>query len=220
MALLLRLKPPHIDDFLPFYRAGRLVGTADLFTQTSYGAKGLMFLRTPFYALLLRPLTGLDYPVARLIWIGLMIAALVLSIWLWPGPRVKIAIAMCWACPVLFALALGQDIAMVLLTVAITARLWMSGRDFAAGLVASLLALKITFLLPVALVFLVRSRRGLCGLVAGALTQFAVSFAVQGPAWIPEYLAALRSPLLDQVPARMPSVEALLPRVPSALIMV
>ena len=175
-----------------------------------------MFLRTPFYALLLRPLGALAYPRARLVWLGLMLAAFTLAAWLWPGPRLKIAVAMCWALPVVFALALGQDIALMMLSVAVAARLWISGRPFAAGLVASLLALKITLLLPVALVFLVRSRRGFAGLAAGASAQFAVSLAIQGPAWFPEYLAAVQSPLLDQVPARMPSVRALVAGAPFA----
>ncbi|MGA2737052.1 MAG: glycosyltransferase family 87 protein [Bryobacteraceae bacterium] len=208
-AASLHLKPADVDDFPPFYRAGRLAGSADLFVQTAFGAKSKMFLRTPFYALLLRPLGGLSYPRARFIWIGLMLAAFTLSAWLWPGPRIKIAMAMCWALPVVFALALGQDIALVMLSVAVAARLWMGGRQFAAGLVASLLAIKITLLLPVALVFLARSRRGFAGLAAGAAAQFGLSFAIQGPAWIPEYLAAVQSPLLDQVPARMPSVRGL-----------
>ncbi len=216
VAATLRSKPSGLDDFPAFYHAGRLVGSADLFAQSAFDAKSRMFLRTPFYAVLLRPLGALEYPHARLLWVGLMLAAFALSAWLWPGPRLPIVIAMCWAFPVLFALALGQDIALMMLSIALAARLWMSGREFAAGLVASLLALKITLLLPVALVFLTRSRRGFGGLASGVAVQFALSLALQGPAWIPEYLAAVQSPLLDQVPARMPSVRALVGGAPFA----
>ena len=214
MAVALHHKPAGLDDFPPFYRAGRLAGSADLFAQHTFDAGAKMFLRTPFYAWLLRPLGALEYSQARLLWTGLMVAAFALSAWLWPGPRLKIVVAMCWAFPVLVALALGQDIALMMLSIAIAARLWMGGRDFAAGLVASLLALKITLLLPVAVVFLARSRRGSLGLAAGVAVQCGLSLAIQGPAWIPEYLAAVQSPLLDQVPARMPSVRALMGGVP------
>jgi Glycosyltransferase family 87 len=212
----LRFRPSGVDDFPPFYHAGSLAGSADLFAQSAFHAQSKMFLRTPFYALLLRPLGWLAYPGARLVWTGLMLAAFACSAWLWPGPRTKIVMAMCWAFPIVPALALGQDIALMMLLVAVAARLWIGGRQFAAGLVASLLALKVTFLLPVALVFLARSRRGFGGLAAGAAVQCALSLAIQGPAWIPEYLAALQSPLLDQVPARMPSVRAFVGGVPFA----
>ena len=216
MTAALSLKPSRVDDFLPFYRASRLIGDPDLFTQSRFGTAGLMFLRTPFYAWLLRPLGALDYSVARAVWTGVMAVALALSVWLWPGPRARIAIATCWAAPVLFAVAQGQDIALMMFSLALAARLWMSGRVFAAGLAASILALKLTFLFPVALVFLARSRRGLCGLALGTVFQFAASFAIQGPAWIPQYLAALQSPSLDRVPARMPSLRALLGGIPFA----
>ncbi len=216
IAVALHYKPSSLDDFPPFYRAGRLTGSADLFAQRAFDAKAKMFLRTPFYAWLLRPLGVLEYPHARLVWMSLMVTAFTLSAWLWPGPRLNIVVAMCWAFPVLFALALGQDIALMMLSIAVAARLWMGGREFAAGLVASLLALKITLLFPVGLVFLTRSRRGFGGLVSGAAAQFALSLAIQGPAWIPEYLAAVQSPLLDQVPARMPSVRALVGGAPFA----
>lgn len=214
MLFALTQKPAYLDDFRPFYRAAGLLGSPDLFAQTEFHAQGLMFLRTPFYAALLHPLTWLPYPAARTLWTALMAAAFVLSVRLWPGERRRIAVAMCWSVPVLMALAMGQDIALMLLIAVVSIRVWESGRPFTAGLIASLLALKVTLLLPVAIVFFARSRRASAGLVLGAAAQFALSFAVQGPAWIPQYLAAVRSPLLDQVPARMPSFAAFVTGIP------
>jgi hypothetical protein len=207
MAAVLREKPD-LDDFPAFYRAAHLIGSPDLFRQDGAHAESLMFLRTPFYAWLLQPLSALPYATARLLWLALMSAALILAVWLWPGRRTQIALALCWAAPLLFALTLGQDVALVMLLVAVSARLWMSGREVAAGLTASLLALKVTFLLPVALVFLARSRRGTLAMAAGLAAQAALSFAVQGPRWIQEYIVAVQSPKLDQVPAHMLSFRA------------
>jgi hypothetical protein len=207
MVTVLREKPD-LDDFPAFYRAAHLVGSPDLFRQTGAHAESLMFLRTPFYAWLLQPVCALPYSSARLLWLALMSAALVLAVWLWPGRRTPIALALCWSAPLLYALTLAQDITLVLLLVAVSARLWMSGREVAAGLTASLLALKVTFLLPVALIFLARSRRGLLALAGGVAAQAAVSCAVQGPRWIQEYVAAVRSPLLDQMPAHLLSLRA------------
>jgi hypothetical protein len=212
MAAAFRYRPSTaaFDDYLPIYRAAHLLGSPDLFAQTAFHAEGHMYLRTPFYAWLLSPLGALEYSHARLVWVGLMVAAFALSAWLWPGPRWNIVVAMCWAFPVLSAIGVGQDTALMMLSVAVAARLWMGGREFAAGLVASVVACKISFLLPVGLVFVMRSRRGFAGLASGVAAQCAISLGIQGPAWIPEYLAVLRSPLLDQSPARMPSIRALL----------
>jgi hypothetical protein len=208
MGFALSQKPASLDDFRPFYRAARMLGSPDLFAQTQYNAQGLMFLRTPFYAALLYPLGRLDYPAARAIWIALMSLCFALSIRLWPGDRPRLALAACWSVPVLMALAMGQDIALIFLIAVLSLRLWQAGREPAAGLVASLLALKVTLLLPVAIVFFARSRRGFAALLAGSTVQFAACFAIQGPGWIAQYVAAVRSPLLDHVPARMPCFAA------------
>jgi hypothetical protein len=218
MVFFLTQKPASLDDFRPFYRAARMPASPDIFAQTQYHAEGLMFLRTPFYAALLYPLGRLDYPAARNIWTALMALCFVLALWLWPGERQRIALAACWSVPVMMALALGQDIALMLLIAAVSLRLWQNGRQAAAGLAASLLALKVTLLLPVALVFLARSRRGFIGLLAGSAAQLAACFAIQGPGWIPRYLAAVRSPLLDHVPARMPSFAAFVTGAPFVLL--
>jgi hypothetical protein len=218
MAAILSHKPGEIDDFLPFYRATRLVGSPDLFAQSGYHARGLMFLRTPLYAWSLRPLGAMSYPHARLLWTALMALALALSVWIWPGRRVRIAIALCWGLPTLVAVALGQDIGLILLLMSIAARLWMNGREIPAGLVASLIALKATFLPPMMLVFLARSRRGLYALLIGIAVQFVLCLAIQGPGWIPQYLAALHSPYLDQAVARMPSIRAFLSGLPFAAV--
>jgi hypothetical protein len=208
MAAALTQRPAWLDDFRPFYRAGGLLGSPDLFAQTQFQARGLMFLRTPFYAALLHPLSLLPYPAARALWIALMAACFAAAIWLWPADRRRIALAACWSIPVLMALAMGQDIGLLLLIAAAAVRLWQNDRPFAAGLAASLLALKVTLLAPVAVVFLAKSRRGFAALTLGAAVQFALCFAFQGPHWIAQYLAAVRSPLLDQVPARMPCLAA------------
>ena len=208
IAFALTQKPASLDDFRPFYRAGNLLGSPDLFAQTRFHAGGLMFLRTPFYAALLHPLSALPYPLARGIWVALMAFGFAGFVLLWPGDRSRIASAACWSVPVLMALAMGQDIALMLLIAAVSLHFWQGGRPVAAGLAASLLALKVTLLVPVAIVFLARSRRGLLALLAGCAAQFTACFAIQGPHWISQYLAAIRSGILDQVPARMPCFAA------------
>src|SRR5579871_5011022 len=100
-------RPDDIDDFRALYRAAQLVGTPDgvyshptQLPNASRKAWFLPFVRTPFYALLLKPLTALPYAAARRVWIGSLVAALALLIPLFPGPREKLALALAYSLPV------------------------------------------------------------------------------------------------------------------------
>ncbi len=215
-ALALTQRPDSADDFRSFYRGAQLVGTIDgayahpmLFPDTGKRGVFLPYIRIPFHALLLKPLTALPYAKARMVWIGLIVMAFVALVPLFPGPRDKLAVALCFSMPVVYAVMLAQDIAFVVLIALAAGRLTSSGREFVAGLVASLLAIKPTYLLPAGLVFLARSRRGTYGLVLGTAIQLAVSFALGGPRWPFEYLALLRNPMFDMEPRRMLNLRAI-----------
>lgn len=104
---------------------------------------------------------------------------------------------------------LGQDIALVLLIALAAARLAASDREFAAGFVVSLLAIKPTYLVPAGLVCVARSRRGTYGLAFGGAIQLALCFAAEGLRWPFEYLALLRNPMFDLEPRRMLNLRAL-----------
>jgi hypothetical protein len=180
-----------------------------LFPDTNKRGVYLPYIRIPSYALLLKPLTALPYSAARMIWIGLIVLAFAALVPLFPGTRGNLALALCFSLPVVYAVMLGQDIAFVVLIALAASRLTSSGREFLAGLIASLLAIKPTYLLPAGLVFLARSRRGTYGLVLGTAIQVAISFAVEGPRWPFEYLALLRNPMFDIEPRRMLNVRAI-----------
>jgi hypothetical protein len=214
MASALWQRPDAADDFRLFYRAASLAAAhQSVFSHPSLApdknADGefLPFARIPSYAEALRPIVLLPYAVARRTWIGVSILALAACVWLSPGRR-GLAIALAFSFPVAFALVLGQDIAFVLLIALAAARVYRSEREFAAGLVASLLAIKFTYLPAVGLVFLAKSRRGTWGLLAGTALQFVLSFAWEGREWPFRYLALLRHPLNDPEPRRMLSVRA------------
>lgn len=209
-------RPAGVDDFRAFYRGAQLVGTAGgvyshpaLDPETGKSANYLPYIRIPVYALLLKPLTALTYATARKVWIALMAVALAALVPLYLGPRDKLAIALCFSLPVVYAVMLGQDIALVLLIVLAAARLAASDREFAAGFVVSLLAIKPTYLVPAGLVFVARSRRGAYGLALGGAIQLALCFAAGGLRWPFEYLALLRNPLLDLEPRRMLNLRAI-----------
>jgi hypothetical protein len=216
IGLMVWKRPADADDFVPFYRAAaHAKAHADVYSQpTSSPAvqtegKFLPYIRIPSYAAALIPLTALPYPVSRAIWIASLIAALVACIVLDPGGhRSGMALALAFSFPVADALMIGQDIPFVLLIVLAATRIFSMGREFLAGLMASLLGIKVTYLPAVGMVFLANSRRATAGLIAGFAAQLAISFLIGGTNWPAEYLSLLRSPLMDPDPRRMLNVRA------------
>ncbi len=189
------------DDFRCFYRAAHLVGTPALYQSGQFDFQDfqLPYLRLPVYAKVFQPLARLNYKEARMVWTSLMVVIMAAAFWLWPLKRsdamAPIAILACAASPVLSSLGVGQDIAIVMLLVAVSARLLLAGRPAAAGLAASIIfAVKLTYLPAIALVFLVRSRRALAALVAGCALQFGISCRIQGGlGWLGDYAKVLRT---------------------------
>ena len=219
MTAALLTKPGDVDDFRAFYRAAELAGSSAGVYSNPGGntpAAFLPFLRVPSYAWMLSPLALLGYPSAHTLWIALLVLAFGMSLWMVREQRGEIALAICYSFPAAFSLVLGQDIALVILIAMVTVRLHSANREVAAGLAASLLAIKVTYLLPVGLVFLARSRRGVLGLVAGTAIQVALCFALEGSRWPLDYLAVLRNPWLDPEPRRMLNIRALVAGIPYA----
>jgi hypothetical protein len=212
----LSTKPASVDDFRAFYRAATAIhSTAGVYSNPGSGpASFLPFLRFPSYAWMLQPFRTLTYQNAHSLWVALLIMALASFLFIARRRRTELALAICYSFPVAFSLVLGQDIAFVILIAMAVVRLYAEQKIPAAGLAASLLFVKATYLFPVALVFCAKSRRGSLSLLAGVLFQLALCFAVAGPQWPFEYLAVLRNPLLDREPRRMLSVRALLAPVP------
>jgi hypothetical protein len=212
------------DDFPCFYRAAQLVGTPALYQAGQYDFPGfrIPFMRLPVYAKVLQPLTRLGYRQARKIWTGLMVAIMASAFWLWPlkspdaieersDAMAPIAFLACAASPVLSSLGVGQDVAIVMLLVAVSARLLLAGRPTVAGLAASIVfAVKLTYLPAIALVFLVRSRRALAACVAGCALQFGISCWIQGGlGWLQDYAKVMRA-FADPVGAYMPTIHTVL----------
>lgn len=216
MALAIWYRPAEADDFGPFYRAATLsaehrsVYADPTFTpHTGQDGKFLPFLRTPFYAAALRPLAALPYQTARRIWIAILVLSVLASLWLFPAGRRRFALALSISFPLGEALMVGQDIPLVLLIALAAARIYSAGREFLAGLVLSLLGMKVTYLPAAALVVLAKSRRGALGVAAGGVIQLAVSYVVGGATWPSDYFALLKDPRLDPAPLRMLNLRVL-----------
>jgi len=166
----------------------------------------LPYNRIPTYAAALRPLASLPYRAARRIWIAATVLAFLGCVWLSPLRRDHLAIALAFSFPVMITFSLGQDIGFVVLIVLAAARVYETDREFLAGLVASLLAIKLTYLPAVGLVFLAKSRRGSAGLAVGVTIQMALCFAAGGAGWLAEYLASLQKSSVAFEVRRMPNI--------------
>jgi hypothetical protein len=201
---------PGADDFPCFYRAAQLVGTPGLYQVERYDFPEFQipYMRLPVYAKVFQPLARLSYPQARTVWTGMMVVIMACAFWLWPlKPPAAIMWLACAASPVLASLGVGQDVAIIMLLVAVSARLLAVGRASAAGLAASIVfAVKLTYLPAIAFVFLVRSRRALATLVAGCALQFGLSCWIQGGlGWLRNYARIMRA-FADPSGAHMPVI--------------
>jgi hypothetical protein len=157
---------------------------ARLFTR----AEPLIYEHPPFEALLLSPLAALPYKTAYLIW-GFINVAIWLALPLLlrpyaPVPRDELGYFVLWFlfAPLGVALYQGQSSLVLLLLYALTFVSLKNGRDARAGLLLGLGLFKFQFVLPFALIFLLRRKWNflagfaLSGLGLGLLSLAAVGW--------------------------------------------
>jgi len=205
-------------DFLGFYVGASLVGSptlynpeANLAVQRKLGAReidSIIFVRLPYFAAILRPLTWIQYRAAILAWGFLSVASLIGFALVFPYEESRITLFMlCWFIPAAFAIRVGQDPPFVILWIAIALRLRMHKRLFLAGLVFSLCLEKWHLLIFIPILFLLRREwRVFAGFVTGSAVLIAFSFALQGPDFAREYWAAMHLPNMNALPLLMPNL--------------
>ena len=207
-------------DFSAFYAGGSLVGSAQLYSpeaafaaqERAIGCHGenIVFIRPPFYALLMWPLAQLPFIPAFYLFRALLLAGVGLFLWMWPGDRWAAAAACAWSVPLAATFTVGQDVIFVLAAVMGAYRMLRSGREFAAGVLLGLCAIKfhLFILLPV---FLLRGRlwKTAAGGAAVVAMWLAMCFAAAGPNWISMYRAALADPRLNPYAYNMVNLRGL-----------
>lgn len=189
-------------DFLSFYAGAKLAGTPFLYSlqhvheiQKSHANPHQVraYIRPPFYAALLWPLGKLPYRIASPLWQLLNLTAVALFIWFNSDARVFVALVCCWYLPTWLGLALGQDIAVLLLLVTLAVRLLLASQELRAGLVFSLCSVKFhLFLLLPVLILARRMWHFAAGFIGGAAILTIASFLLSGPNWPIQYLELLR----------------------------
>ena len=207
-------------DFSPFYAGGKLAGLPQTYSPAAVFAvedravgchiENLIFIKPPFYAVLMWPIAQLPFVTAIWIWRALGLAALGIFLWLWPGGRLAHFAGAVWFLPVATAFNVGQDVAFVLLAATGAALLLKTGRPVLAGMLFGLCAIKFHLLLLLPLLILHRRAwRTAAGALGVAAVFLAISFAAYGPSWPRLYWTALHDPRLNPYPWNMVNLTGL-----------
>jgi hypothetical protein len=218
-----------INDFMGIYAASRLVGTPEEFDRVAYLREQLRATawtapsiaassRLPAFAFVLRPLGKLKYLRAYTVWQGLSLASLVVFFVIWPTPdRGLLLFAGCWSFPLFADLAGGQDVALLLLIVAIA---WCCSRasPFLAGAVLALATLKFHLFLLIP-IFLIAQRRWRTLIGASLATGLILAgcFAAAGRNWVPRYVHVIMQGQTNPNVRAMPNLHGLLEGLPRNL---
>ena len=207
-------------DFSAFYAGGALAGTAQLYSAEAAFAvqdraigchhNSIVFIKPPFFALLMWPLAQLPFVPAFYLFRALALLGVGLFLWLWPGDRWAAAAACAWSLPLATAFTVGQDVVFVLAAVMGAHLMLRSGRNYTAGVLLGLCAVKfhLFLLLPV---LLLRGRlwKTLAGGAAVCAVWLAMCFAAAGRNWIALYRAALADPRMNPHPHNMINLRGL-----------
>lgn len=207
-------------DFSAFYAGGKLAGTPQTYSPDAVFAvedramgchiENLIFIKPPFYAVLMSPVAQLPFMAAIALWRILGLAALCVFLWLWPGDRLVHAAGCAWFLPVATSFNVGQDVAFVLAASAGAYLALKTERAFLGGALFGLCAVKFHLFILLPLLILHRRlwRTALGGLSVLAIF-LAMSFAAYGSGWPKLYWKALQDPRLNPYPQNMVNLTGL-----------
>jgi hypothetical protein len=207
-------------DFSAFYSGGSLVGSPQLYSPAAAFAvqdraigchhENLVFIKPPFYALLMWPLAQLPFVTAFHLFRVLVLTGVGLFLWLWPGDRWAAAAACAWSVPLAATFTVGQDVIFLLVAALGAYRLLRSGRPFLAGVLLGLCAIKLHLLLLLPL-FLLRRKlwKTIAGGAAVSAVWLALCFAAAGPSWFAKYRVALADSRANPYAANMVNLRGL-----------
>ena len=213
------------NDFRLFYIGGKLAGSENLYNvrqvlaaqQDAFGesSRRLMPVRLPFYYAFLSPLARFPYEQALVLWAVSSILGIALFILLSPpASRIWLAVACCWSLPLVFSVAIGQDLGFVLLVLGAALRTYRAQKQWLAGVILSLCLIKFNLFLLLPLLFLGRREwRVASGFCVGTAFLLTLSFASAGN-WPHSYLALILDPVVSPDPRLMPNLHGLAARLP------
>ena len=204
-------------DFNQFYSAGRLAGTGHLYDwdalRTLEIEHGIPMPtgRLPVVLFGHRILSNLPYAQAQYVWLAASIAALLVFAMAWPGAqRLLMVVALAWSMPLTLVLLYGQDVPFWLMFFAAGLLLMQRKRPWIAGIAFSLCICK--FHLALGIPIMLAAQKRWRTMIAGAISfaaLIALSFLIEGPGWLREYVKMSHLPEFSPAAARMPTLYGL-----------
>jgi hypothetical protein len=208
------------NDFVAFYTGAKLAGTPDLYSRDAnvrtihdllgFTQLGVTYIRPPFYASLLKPLSFLPYRAAYAIF---LLATFSCALWFviyFSKECRELPLFAALGIPLLVPLLNGQDTPFLLAAVGAMIVLSRKEKDFLAGIALSLCAIKFhLFFFVVGLLIIKRRWRILAGGAAGSAALFAVGFLVAGPDSLGQWIKVLRDPWITPGPEGLPNIHGL-----------
>jgi len=195
------------NDFSAFYAGAKLAHTEALYhhdtilpmVRTGWpdAPDQEVFLRAPFYAVLLSPLAALPYHAALALFTTLTLASFLWFVVRFSKECPELAILAAFSIPMYFNINGGADVPFLLPCIGGFILLSRRGRDFAAGLLLALCAIKFHLFVFVPLLLLFKKRwRTLLGASAGTI----VLTLIGGIGLIVPWLKTMFSPLITEMP--------------------
>jgi len=195
------------NDFSTFYAGAKLARTPALYDPAA--ARPLVeagwpdappqeiYLRAPFYAVLLKPLAWLEYRAALIVFLALSLASFLWFVLRFAKESPELPILAAFSIPMFLNFNGGADVAFLLPLIGGFILFSRRGRDFAAGLLLALCAIKfhLFVFVPVLLIFMKKWRT-----LAGAVFGTAALMLLGGPSLILPWIQTMLSPLITGMP--------------------
>ena len=208
------------SDFSAFYAGGKLAGTPRLYSPDAAFAiekqamgcfmENIVFIKPPFYALLMWPLAQLPFMPALTLWRILGLVAVGTFLWMWPGDKWIAAAACAWYLPLAANFTAGQDLAFLLIILLGAYYCLKRDRQVWAGVLFGLCIIKFhLFLLLPLLIFHKKLWRTTIGMACVGLVAVAACFLAAGPHWLKDYWTALQDSRMNPYPWNMVNLKAL-----------
>jgi hypothetical protein len=214
------------NDFLGLYPGGRLAFDPHLYDKATVDqlqaeaaqtySDAYMFIRLPFYAVMLSPLTRLPYLYAYCTFLVISFLSLIgfVAMWRPPSPSVTLE-CMCLFLPAMVAFLNGQDTLVLLFIVAMVVRLEAGHKPVLAGILLALGAIKIhLFLLIPILILAGRFWTVGVGYSIGGVSLAMISFAAQGWNWPIKYYHLISQAAVSPHTEFMPNLNNLCHQLP------
>ena len=218
------------NDFVAFYGGARLLDTGDLYDRERLKEEAIRaigtyshqhgYVRLPFHAAFVWPMSRLPYLSAYLIWEAAAVAAFAAFVIFWrpPGGQLNMLFA-AMSVPAFTSIANGQDCTFLLLFILGTVFLYRRGERFRAGAVLSLCAIKFhLFLLLPVLILARREWRLAQGLMSGGAVLAMVSFAVAGWTWPMQFVESALNPAFSPKTDQMANLHGVMAQAPGGAV--